>query len=119
MSEPASHPITTVQILPITFEPFDGQSDKYSGAIPPAIEPERGMVEAGVLHNQIRGNQSRPPTTSDQITTSRLESFASERCLSTGAIRPELRGRSRAITDKSRRIKSCVCPRPRVTSRSR
>jgi hypothetical protein len=41
----------------------------------------------------IRGNQSRPPTTSDQITTSRLESFASERCLSSGAIRPDLRGR--------------------------
>src|SRR5947209_5185029 len=43
--------------------------------------------------NLIRSNPSRPPTTSDQITTSRLESFASERCLSTGAIRPELRGR--------------------------
>ena len=49
---PASDPDTTVLILPITFEPFPGRGDKYSGAIPPAIEPERGMVEAGVLQKQ-------------------------------------------------------------------
>jgi hypothetical protein len=29
MSEPAFHPITTVQILPITFEPFDGRGDRF------------------------------------------------------------------------------------------
>src|SRR5262245_13125001 len=43
-----SDPDTTVLIPPIAFEPFDRPRRLIIGNHPPAIEPERGMVEAGV-----------------------------------------------------------------------
>src|SRR5215469_11438231 len=43
-----SDPDTTVLIPLIAFEPFDRPRRQIIGNHPPAIEPERGMVEAGV-----------------------------------------------------------------------
>jgi hypothetical protein len=49
-----SDPDTTVLIPPIAFEPFDRPRRQIIGNHPPAIEPERGMVGAGVSERNNR-----------------------------------------------------------------
>ena len=49
MSERASHPITTVQILPLHLNHSTAEATNSREPFPPAIEPERGMVRSGRL----------------------------------------------------------------------